>query len=43
MEAAGHLPAPAAESSSVAVYAAIDRLNKANEILGRKLEIEPLM
>jgi hypothetical protein len=43
MEAAGRLPAPAAESSPVAVYAAIDRLNKANETLDRKLEIEPLM
>jgi len=43
MEAAGRLPAPAAEPSSIAVYAAIDRLNKANETLDQKLEIGPLM
>ena len=43
MEAADHLLAPAAKSSSVAVYAAAERLNKANETLDPELEIETLV
>ena len=43
MEAAGRFLVPEAESSSVAVYAAADRLNEANKILDPKLEIEALM
>jgi hypothetical protein len=43
MEAASRLLAPAVKSSSVAVYAAAERLSKANEKLVPKLEIETLV
>ncbi len=43
IEAADRFLAPAVESSSVAVYAAAERLSKANETLSLELEIEALV
>ncbi len=43
IEAADRFLAPADESSSVAVYAAAERLSKANETLSPQLEIESLV
>jgi len=43
IEVANRYIKPAMQSSAVAVYAANERLSKANEVLDTKLEIEPLV